>query len=122
FLYAAESLIGPHLIFITVAVVTTMFLGRRIWSTISGRELDAPEPRAATIALVRLPATNLQDGLVTHISRSIVDAELADAQWDSYVAALAQHGWDVLEVPVAPDAADSVFVEDTVVMFGDTAV
>src|SRR5690606_26622414 len=60
--------------------------------------------------------------LVTHISRSVVDAERADAQWDSYVSALAQHGWEVLEVPVAPDAADSVFVEDTVVIFGDTAV
>src|SRR5690606_11201031 len=110
------------LIFITVAVVTTMTLGRRAWSWLSGRQLDAPEARETTVALVRLPATNLQDGLVTHISRSVVDAERADAQWDSYVSALAQHGWEVLEVPVAPDAADSVFVEDTVVIFGDTAV
>ncbi|HRP98982.1 MAG TPA: dimethylarginine dimethylaminohydrolase [Terrimesophilobacter sp.] len=122
FLYAAESLIGPHLIFTVVAVLTAMMLGRRVWSWLSGRALDAPGPREATLALVRLPATNLDEGLVTHIARSVIDTELADAQWDSYVAALAAHGWDVVEVPVAPDAADSVFIEDTVVIFGDTAV
>lgn len=122
FLYAAESLIGPHLIFVVVAVLTTMTLGRYAWSWLSGRALDAPAPRDATVALVRLPATNLDEGLVTHIARSVIDADLADAQWDAYVAALAGYGWDVIEVPVAPDAADSVFVEDTVVIFADTAV
>lgn len=120
--YAAQSLVGLHLIFIVFAVVATMTLGRWVWSRLSGRTLDARGPRATTIALVRLPATNLDEGLVTHIARSTIDTELADAQWEGYVSALAQHGWDVTEVPVAPDAADSVFVEDTVVIFGDTAV
>lgn len=122
FLYAAESLIGPHLIFIAVAVVSAMTVGRLVWSWVSGRALEAREARVATIALVRLPATNLDEGLVTHIARSVVDADRADSQWDAYVAALSGHGWDVVEVPVAPEAADSVFVEDTVVIFGDTAV
>lgn len=121
-LYAAESIIGPHLIFVVVAVIATMTVGRRVWSRLSGRRLDAPDARDVTVALVRLPATNLDEGLVTHIARSVVDSELADEQWDAYVAALSDHGWDVVEVPVAPDAADSVFVEDTVVIFGDTAV
>lgn len=122
FLYAAQSLVGPYLLFIVAATIVTMTLGRAVWSRISGRTLDERVPRAATIALVRLPATNLEDGLVTHIARSVVDTELADAQWEGYVSTLAQHGWDVIEVPVAPDAADSVFVEDTVVIFGETAV
>src|SRR5690606_29847173 len=51
-----------------------------------------------------------------------VDAEKADEQWDAYVAALIDNGWDTIEVPVAAEAPDSVFVEDTVVIFGDTAV
>lgn len=122
FLYAAESLVGPHLIFIVVAVVTTMTFGRRLWSWLSGKALDERDARETTVALVRLPATNLDEGLVTHIARSVIDPELADAQWDAYVTALANHGWEVVEVPVAPDAADSVFVEDTVVIVGDTAV
>lgn len=122
FMYAAQSLVGPYLLFIVIATIVTMTLGRTVWSRLSGRALDQRIPRAATIALVRLPATNLEDGLVTHIARSVVDVELADAQWEGYVATLVEHGWDVVEVPVAPDAADSVFVEDTVVIFGETAV
>ncbi|HLP23258.1 MAG TPA: dimethylarginine dimethylaminohydrolase [Microbacteriaceae bacterium] len=74
------------------------------------------------IALVRLPASNLSDGLVSHVDRVPVSLELADAQWDNYCAALRAEGWAVLEVDAAPDLADSVFVEDMVVMFGSLAV
>src|SRR5690606_29583726 len=45
FLYGAQSLVGLHLVFIVVAVVTTVTLGRRVWSRLSGRPLDAAEPR-----------------------------------------------------------------------------
>jgi dimethylargininase len=51
-----------------------------------------------------------------------VDVELADAQWRSYVVALAEAGWEVVEVPPADDCPDSVFVEDPVVVFRDLAV
>ncbi len=73
-------------------------------------------------ALVRRPSPRLAEGLVTHIERVPVDAELAGHQWAGYVAALEASGWPTLEVEPAPDCADSVFVEDTVVMYGDTAV
>ncbi|MCU1635125.1 MAG: N(G),N(G)-dimethylarginine dimethylaminohydrolase [Cryobacterium sp.] len=73
-------------------------------------------------ALVRRPAANLDDGQITHIIRSVVDQDLAEKQWAGYVAALTSEGWRTLEVEPAPDLADSVFVEDTVVMFGDVAV
>src|SRR5690348_6371756 len=43
-------------------------------------------------------------------------------QWDGYVRALIEAGWRVTEVEPAPDCPDSVFVEDTVVVYGDLAV
>jgi len=73
-------------------------------------------------ALVRRPTTRLAEGLVTHIERVPVDVDLALRQWDGYVAALHAESWETIEVPPAPDCPDSVFVEDTVVMYGDLAV
>jgi dimethylargininase len=59
---------------------------------------------------------------VTHQERVPVDLDLALAQWDGYVGALHDAGWETIEVPPADDCPDSVFVEDTVVMYGDRAV
>jgi dimethylargininase len=72
--------------------------------------------------IVRPPAASLAEGLVTHIDRTPVDVELATRQWKGYVSALTTEGWRVVGVPLANDMADSVFIEDTVVIFGDTAV
>ena len=73
-------------------------------------------------ALVRRPGPRLAEGLLTHLERLPVDFDLALQQWDGYVAALHTEGWETLEVPSAPECPDSVFVEDTVVMYGDLAV
>ncbi|MEV4420811.1 dimethylargininase [Patulibacter sp. NPDC049589] len=73
-------------------------------------------------ALVRRPTERLAEGLLTHLDRRPVDVELALRQWSGYVAALADHGWDVVEVPPAPAYPDAHFVEDTVVLFGGLAV
>jgi dimethylargininase len=73
-------------------------------------------------ALVRRPGPWLAEGIVTHIERSPVDGDLAHTQWEGYCDALAAHGWDLVEVPPADHCPDAVFVEDTVVMFGSTAV
>ncbi|KRE94020.1 N(G),N(G)-dimethylarginine dimethylaminohydrolase [Nocardioides sp. Soil774] len=73
-------------------------------------------------ALVRRPSPRLADGLLTHIDRVPVDVDLALRQWEAYVAALQAEGWKTVEVPPAPDFPDSVFVEDTVVMYADLAV
>lgn len=73
-------------------------------------------------ALVRRPTPRLAEGLLTHLERVPVDVDLARRQWDGYVAALADHGWEVLEVPPAPEHPDAHFVEDTVVVHGDLAV
>jgi dimethylargininase len=73
-------------------------------------------------ALVRRPSSRLAEGIVTHISRTPVDVALAQAQHAAYTAALAAHGWAILEAPAADDCPDSVFVEDTVVICEDLAV
>jgi len=64
----------------------------------------------------------LAQGLLTHLDRVPVDADLAVRQWADYTRALTEAGWDTVEVPAAPECPDGVFVEDTVVMIGGTAV
>ena len=73
-------------------------------------------------ALVRRPSSRLAEGLVTHIERQSVDVELAMRQWEAYVHALHEAGWQTIEVPPMEDCPDGVFVEDDVVMYGDRAV
>jgi dimethylargininase len=73
-------------------------------------------------ALVRRPSPHVADGLVTHIERSPVDPDLALKQWQGYVQALNDAGWQVIEVAPAPDLPDSAFIEDTLVVYGDLAV
>ena len=73
-------------------------------------------------ALVRRPSPRLADGLLTHLDRVPVDVGLAGEQWSWYVHALTDNGWAAVEVPAADDCPDGVFVEDTVVMIGSTAV
>ena len=59
---------------------------------------------------------------MTHFERSDVDIDIATKQWLGYVDALRTNGWDVIEVPRADDCADAVFIEDTIVVYGDLAV
>jgi dimethylargininase len=72
--------------------------------------------------LVRRPSSRLAEGLVTHIERQPVDVPLAMRQWEAYVAALVEAGWEVIEAPPIEECPDSVFIEDVVVMYGDRAV
>lgn len=72
--------------------------------------------------LVRPPGPRLADGLVTHIQRQPVDLPLAHRQWENYVEVFAGRGWDIHQVPTADDCPDAVFIEDTMVMFGNTAI
>lgn len=61
-------------------------------------------------------------GLVTHIERSAVSYELGLHQWENYVQALKDNGWETVEVEPAPDCPDSVFIEDPVFVYGDLAI
>lgn len=72
--------------------------------------------------LVRRPSPHLESGELTHLTRVPVDAELALQQWHAYSDAFRAHGWAVTEVEPADQHPDGVFIEDTVVVFGDLAV
>jgi hypothetical protein len=78
--------------------------------------LGANRPRSSGALAVGSPR-----GLVTYIDRRPVDVDLARRQHGEYVAALHASGWTIREVP-ADDLPDSVFVEDTVVIFDELAV
>ena len=73
-------------------------------------------------ALVRRPSPRLAEGIVTHIPRSEVDLALAFAQWERYVATLADAGFEIVELPAADECPDGVFVEDVLVVDRDLAV
>ncbi len=77
---------------------------------------------SAPRVLVRRPSPRLAEGLVTHIAREPVDVGRAMQQWEAYVDALTASGRQAVEVPPSPDHPDSVFVEDTVAVFGDVAL
>jgi dimethylargininase len=64
----------------------------------------------------------LAAGELTHLDRVPVDADLALAQWHGYLTAFCSRGWDVTEIEPADEHPDGVFVEDTVVIFGDVAL
>jgi dimethylargininase len=73
-------------------------------------------------ALVRPPATTLEDGVVIFLESPTIDFALAQKQWALYVAALEANGWPTVVVPRDDSLPDSVFIEDSVVMFGTLAV
>jgi dimethylargininase len=114
-----STLSGPNLPFVLATMVGTVTAGYALWRRLVGREGDATTRR---IAIVRPPAETLAEGQLTHIERVAVDLELANSQWDEYVALLSNAGWDIVEVPIATGQPDSVFVEDTMVIFGDIAI
>jgi len=115
----AGTFAGVNLLFTLAVVLTAAALARRVYRTIA--EGRPSVLRSGKVALVRLPAPNLADGRVL-AERLPVDLARADEQWAAYVDAFREEGWEVVEVPAADRLADSVFVEDTVVMLGATAV
>lgn len=113
-----ETLVGSNLTFVVLVIVAATTAGVATWRQAVG---SAPVSERR-IAIVRAPAANLADGELTHLDREPIDATLADTQWDAYIAALTANDWEVVEVPIGEGLADSVFIEDAVVLFGRTAV
>jgi dimethylargininase len=114
------TIVGNNLVFVLGAVLASVLLAPRVHARVGLSEEE--EVLRKKYVLVRRPAATLDEGIVTHIDRQPVDAELAETQWEAYVAALTGAGWVPVEVAPADDLADSVFVEDAVVMFGALAV
>ncbi len=115
--YLWVSVFGFNLLFQVVAVLTVVTLGRRVWVS---RQAAATASRR--IAIVRMPSSRLAEGELTHQDRVPVDLDLADAQWEAYVEALRAEGFTPVDVPLADELPDSVFIEDALVMIGGTAV
>lgn len=73
-------------------------------------------------ALVRRPSPRLTEGIVSHIERVPVDYPLAVRQWDRHVEALRRNNWETVEIAPADDCPDSVFIEDTMVVYKNVAL
>ncbi len=116
--YLFTSLIGTNLIFEITATIVAVTLARWLWTKTS----TWTRSLGRMVALVRPPSSRLQEGELTHLERNPVDTDLAEDQWDAYVTALTEEGFDVIDVPAADDHPDSVFIEDAVVMFDQVAV
>lgn len=114
--YLWVSVFGFNLLFQVVAVLALMTVGRRVMRR---RAAGRPSRR---IAIVRMPSSRLADGELTHQERVPVDLDLADQQWEAYVEALRSEGFSIVDVTPADELPDSVFVEDTLVIIGGTAV
>ncbi len=112
--YVAQAL-GTNLLYVVLAIASTLCVGRWVWRA-------AASVPARPRVLVRVPSSRLAEGQVTHIDRVELDEDLADAQWEAYVATLEAEGFDTVPVDPSDDHPDSVFVEDAIVIFGGTAV
>ena len=73
-------------------------------------------------AYTRAPSVKLDNCQLTHVDRVPIDAARAVAQHAAYEAALRTAGCRVVRLPALPDAPDGVFVEDTALLLGETAV
>jgi dimethylargininase len=80
------------------------------------------EHRKKFLALTRAISPRLAEGELTHLERSPIDIDAARVQHAAYARALASLGCDVREVEAAPEYPDSVFIEDTAVVFDEIAV
>lgn len=74
------------------------------------------------IALVREVPAAIERGERSHVERTPIDLADARRQHAAYVAALADLGCTIEELPPLDDQADSVFVEDTAVVVDELAV
>lgn len=75
-----------------------------------------------TIAITRSVPPSLVDCELTHQVRQPIDVARARREHEQYEAALRAVGCQVVRLPDTPDLPDSVFVEDTAVVFDECAV
>jgi dimethylargininase len=75
-----------------------------------------------TNALVRPPGEAFAQAVSAQVPRPVIDTGLARMQHAEYCAALRTAGLKLTELPPAEDHPDACFVQDTAVLWGDTAV
>lgn len=74
------------------------------------------------LAITRDVSPRFNECELTHIDRTPIDVQVAQAQHHGYVQALKDLGYAVLELPAEADLPDSVFVEDAAVILPDVAL
>ena len=74
------------------------------------------------LAFTRAVPPSIDRCELTHLQRTVIDAQLAGAQHERYEALLSRLGCDVRRLDPTPDLPDSVFVEDTAVVLDQLAV
>ena len=82
------------------------------------------------VAIVRPPPPNFAEGLVTHFpTPTSTSYDIAHQQWEEYCKIFEKYGWDLkvlgearVEGGSGDHCPDSVFVEDTAVLFKDDLV
>jgi dimethylargininase len=74
------------------------------------------------IALTRAVPPSIVHCELSHLERIPIDVDRASAQHEEYERMLERLGCRVQRIAPEPDMPDSVFVEDTVVVFDDVAV
>jgi len=75
-----------------------------------------------TIAICREVSPALAQCELTHIERSPINVQEAQAQHAAYEKTLENLGLTVISLPAEPDLPDSVFVEDTALVLDEVAV
>ena len=80
------------------------------------------EPKAVIVALTRSVPASIHRCELTHLEREPIDYARALREHEVYERCLAEMGCVVERLPDTPDLPDSVFVEDTALVFDDLAV
>ncbi len=75
-----------------------------------------------TIAITRRISPRFNECELTHIKRAPINLDVARAQHQEYVNALAKVGCQIIELDEEPNLPDSVFVEDTAFILDEVAV
>jgi dimethylargininase len=119
---AQKSLVNNNLVFAFVVIIAGVLLGRRVYRESITRSTAGTTAEIHRAVLVRAPASTLAKGQVTHVKRRVVKVAKANEQWTAYVSALADEGFETIELEASEAHPDSVFIEDTVVMLGQTAI
>lgn len=74
------------------------------------------------IAMTRPVSASLQQCELTHLARQPIDLERARAQHRQYELCLESLGYEIRQVPEAPELPDAVFIEDIALVLDEVAV
>jgi dimethylargininase len=74
------------------------------------------------VAVTREVSPSIGQCELTHLAREAIDVEKARLQHRQYEDCLAALGCEVHRLPAEPDLPDSVFVEDTAIVFDELAI